>query len=274
MRKHDYPSDATDEPWAPIAPLIPVYPGGRPRTTGTRDVLDAAFHPPRTGCRWRYLPADFPPRSAARRHLDEWRHNGTLEAIHHTPRREVRTREEPSRPRTTAGVDRQSGDTTSGGQARGRDDAKGVGGRERHIVVGAMGMVLAVPVTAASVADGAAAAGLFGRLDGQPIGRARRMFGDSKDHDDELYGWVGEDADYEMTVVDRPQGKEGWAKLPIRWAAERGFAWPGRCRRLTRDREKSVRSSGSMIRLAMIRLMLDGLQPSGSDGESCDRKAA
>ncbi len=63
-------------------------------------------------------------------------------------------------------------------------------------------------------------------------------------------------------------------KLPIRWTVERTFAWLGRYRRLSKDREKSVRSSESMIRLAMIQLMLDRLKPSGTDGEFCYRKAA
>src|SRR4051794_25483017 len=182
MRKHDYPSDVTDEQWALIEPHIPVYPGGRPRTTSTRDVLDAVFYLLRTGCQWQYLPADFPPRSTVWRYFDEWRHNGTLEAIHDTLRRKVRTKEKPYRPRTTASVDSQSVDTTSGGEARGRGNAKNVDGRKRHIVVGGMGMLLAVPVTAASVDDGVAATELFGRLDGQPISRVRRMFGDSKYH--------------------------------------------------------------------------------------------
>ena len=74
MRKHDYPSDVTDEQWALIEPHIPVYPGGRPRTTSTRDVLDAVLYLLRTGCQWRYLPVDFPPRSTVWRYFDEWRH--------------------------------------------------------------------------------------------------------------------------------------------------------------------------------------------------------
>lgn len=274
MRKHHYPSDVTDEQWALIEPHIPVYPGGRPRTTSTRDVLDAVFYLLRTGCQWRYLPTDFPPRSTVWRYFDEWRHNGTLEAIHDALRRKVRTTERPYHPRTTASVDSQSVDTTSGGEARGRDNAKNVDGRKRHIVVDGMGMLLAVLVTAASVDDGVAATELFGRLDGQPISQVRRMFGDSKYHNYDLYEWVEENADYEMTIINRPKGKKGWVKLPIRWTVERTFAWLGRCRRLTKDREKSVRSSESMIRLAMIQLMLNRLQPSGDDGEFCYRKAA
>jgi hypothetical protein len=56
-------------------------------------------------------------------------------------------------PRTTASVDSQSVDTTSGGEQRGRDNAKNVDGRKRHIVVDSMGLLLAVLVTAAGASQ-------------------------------------------------------------------------------------------------------------------------
>lgn len=262
MRNHHYPSDVTDEQWALIEPYIPVYSGGRPRKTHTRDVLDAILSILRTGCQWRYLPIDFPPKSTVWRYFDEWRHNGTLEAIHDSLRRKVRTAERPYHPRTSASVDSQSVDTTGGGEARGRDNAKNVDGRKRHIVVDSMGLLLAVLVTAASVDDGRAAKELFGRLAGQPISQVRRMFADSKYHNMALYEWVEANADYRVVVISRPKGEEGWVKLPIRWTVERTFAWLGRCRRLSKDREKSVRSSEAFVKLAMIQLMLHRLHPS------------
>src|SRR5437764_14229539 len=126
MRATKYPSDVTDEQWALIRDLIPVYPGGRPRKTDLRDVVDAVFYVLRTGCQWRYLPKDFPPKSTAWRYFDEWRHNGTLDTIHDTLRKKVRTAAKPYSPRTTASVDRQSVDTTSGRAQRTRANAKNV----------------------------------------------------------------------------------------------------------------------------------------------------
>ena len=82
MRTNKYPSDVTDEQWRLIKQLIPVYPGGRPRSTNLRDVVDAIFYLLRTGCQWRYLPKDFPPKSTVWRYFDQWRHNGTLDTIH------------------------------------------------------------------------------------------------------------------------------------------------------------------------------------------------
>jgi putative transposase len=274
MRTQTYPSDITDPQWALIQPHLPVYPGGRPRKTNLRDVVNAIFYLLRTGCQWRYLPKDFPPKSTVWRYFDEWRHNGTFDTIHDLLRTKVRTAEKPYEPRTTASVDSQSVDTTSGGEERGRDNAKNVDGRKRHIVVDSMGLLLAVLVTAADVDDAKAAAELFGRLEGQPMGKVQRMFADTKYHNFVLYEWVEGNASWKLNIVRRPEGAEGWVKLPIRWTVERTFAWLGKCRRLSKDRERSVLSSEAMIKLAMIHLMLNRLHPTNTETEFHYRPAA
>src|SRR4051794_7138954 len=261
MRPHHYPSDVTDAQWALIEPYIPVYPGGRPRTTDTRDVVDAILYILRSGCQWRYLPKDFPPKSTVWRYFDQWRQDGTLDEIHDLLRRKVRTAEKPYHPRTSASVDSQSVDTTSGGEQRGRDNAKNVDGRKRHIVVDSMGLLLAVLVTAANVDDAKAAPELFARLTGQPMGKVVRMYADNKYHNFALYQWVEDNARWQLSIVRRPEGSEGWIRLPIRWTVERTFAWLGDCRRLSKDREKSVLSSETFLKLAMIQLMVHRLRP-------------
>ena len=275
MRTQHYPSDVTDEQWPLIEPHLPAArPGGRPRQTDMRDVVDAVLYVLRTGCQWRYLPVDFPPKSTVWRYFDRWRSDGTLDTIHDRLRRKVRAAEKPYHPRTSASVDSQSVDTTSGGEQRGRDNAKNVDGRKRHIVVDSRGLLLAVLVTAASVDDARAAATLFGRLDGQPVSQVKRMYADSKYHNHALYEWVEANARWELEVIRRPEGERGWVLLPIRWTVERTFAWLGKCRRLSKDREKSVLSSESFIKLAMIQLMLHRLQPDETDAEFHYREAA
>ena len=267
MRTQSYPSDVTDAQWVLLEPHLPVYPGGRPRKTSLRDVVNAVFYILRTDCPWRYLPKDFPPKSTVWRYFDEWRYNGTLDTIHDLLRTKVRTQEKPYAPRTTASVDSQSVDTTSGGEQRGRDNAKNVDGRKRHIVVDSLGLLLAVLVTSADVDDAKAAALVFARLEGQPMSRVQRMFADTKYHNYDLYAWVEERARWELVIVSRPKGSEGWVKLPLRWTVERTFAWLGKCRRLSKDREKTVRSAEAFIKLAMIHLMLNRLEPKGVDAE-------
>ena len=89
MRTQSDPSDLTDAQWLLIEPHLPVYPGGRPRKTNLRDVVDAIFYILRTGRLRCYLPKDFPPKSTVWRYFDEWRHDGTLETIHDLLRRKV-----------------------------------------------------------------------------------------------------------------------------------------------------------------------------------------
>jgi putative transposase len=58
----NYPSSLTDAEWACVQQYLP--PGtkrGRPRTHSLRDIFDAIFYVLRTGCPWRYLPANFLP---------------------------------------------------------------------------------------------------------------------------------------------------------------------------------------------------------------------
>jgi len=275
MRLHHYPSDLSDDQWARIEPHLPPEPGGgRPRKTDQRDVVDAIFYITRTGCQWRYLPKDFPPKSTAWRYFDDWRHDGTLDLIHDRLRTKVRTAEKPSHPRTSASVDSQSVDASSGGEERGRDNFKNVDGRKRHIVVDSMGLLLAVLVTAADVDDARAAAELFTRLEGQPMGKVVRMYGDNKYHNYALYEWVETNADWELVIVRKPEGSEGWVRLPIRWTVERTFAWLMRCRRLSLDREKTVLSSEAFVKLAMIQLMVNRLEPKGTEAEFHYRAAS
>jgi putative transposase len=50
MNRRAYPTDLSDEEWTVLAPLIPpAKPGGRPRTTDMREVLNAIFYLLRSG---------------------------------------------------------------------------------------------------------------------------------------------------------------------------------------------------------------------------------
>ena len=60
MSTRFYDTDLTDAAWAWVAPVLPAArPGGRPRTTNLRAVLNAIFYLLRTGCQWRMLPREF-----------------------------------------------------------------------------------------------------------------------------------------------------------------------------------------------------------------------
>src|SRR3954451_25065368 len=79
-----YPSDLTDEEWALVAPLIPpAKRGGGKRTVDVRAVVDGLMYVLSTGCQWRAIPKDLPPRSTVHGYLDLWAYDGTLTRLHH-----------------------------------------------------------------------------------------------------------------------------------------------------------------------------------------------
>jgi transposase len=58
-----YPSDLTDGEWALVEPLIPpAKQGGRKRSVDLREVLNGIFYVLSTGCQWKALPKDLPPK--------------------------------------------------------------------------------------------------------------------------------------------------------------------------------------------------------------------
>ena len=261
MQGRTDPSDLTDEQWALVADRIPVYPGGRPRKTSMRAVLNAIFYIVRTGCQWEYLPRDVPPKSTVWGYFDEWRHNGTLEDIHDALRTRVRQAEARDPTPSAGSTDSQSVTASAGGDDRGYDAHKKVNGRKRHSVVDTLGLLLAVTVTAANTDDARAAPAALRQVAETSFPRRRVIWADQKYHNYDLYAWVEANAAFKLAVVRRPEGAEGFVLLPKRWVVERTFAWLKRCRRLSIDRDRSVMSSEAMIRLGMIRLMLNRLAP-------------
>ena len=79
-----YPSYVTDEEWGHIAPLIPpAKRGGRKRSVDVREVVNGLMYILSTGCQWRAVAKDLPPRSTLFEYFDLWDYDGTLDRIHH-----------------------------------------------------------------------------------------------------------------------------------------------------------------------------------------------
>ncbi len=79
-----YPSDLTDDEWSIVEPLIPpAKKGGNKRRVVVREVVNGIMYILSTGCQWRYVPKDLPPRSTLHDYFSLWGWDGTLDRIHH-----------------------------------------------------------------------------------------------------------------------------------------------------------------------------------------------
>ena len=58
-----------------------------------------------------------------------------------------------------------------------------------------------------------------------------------------------------LQTILRPVQAVGFVLLPKRWIVERTFGWLGRYRRNSKDYERTIESSETMIHMSMIHLM-------------------
>jgi putative transposase len=108
----------TDDQYQLIAPLIPdAKPGGRPRSTDMRRLLDGLFYLVRTGCQWRHLPPPpaFPPWPTVYWYLRAFERAGVWEAIRHQFLTLLREQDGREPSPTAAILDTQSVKTTEKG---------------------------------------------------------------------------------------------------------------------------------------------------------------
>ena len=104
-----YPSDLTDEEWALVAPEIgPAKHGGNKRTVDIREVVNGLLYVLSTGCQWRAIPKDLPPRSTIHDYFDLWDYDGTLDRLHHALYEKCRGLAEREASPTAAIIDSQS----------------------------------------------------------------------------------------------------------------------------------------------------------------------
>ena len=87
--------------------IPPARRGGNKRHVDEREVMNGIMYVLSTGCQWRAIPKDLPPRSTVYDYLDLWSYDGTLDRIHHALYVECRERGERESP-TAAIIDSQS----------------------------------------------------------------------------------------------------------------------------------------------------------------------
>ncbi|WP_092937920.1 IS5 family transposase [Rhizobium sp. 9140] len=256
-----YPSDLTDEEWALVEPLIPAGKrGGGKRTVVLREVVNGLMYVLSTGCQWRAVPKDLPPRSTLFGYFDLWNWDGTLGRLHaelYVKCREAMGREASP---TAAVIDSQSVKGAEKGgpciDPCGYDAGKKIKGKKRHILVDTVGLLLNALVHPADIQDRDGGAlvlrTLFGRY---PF--LTKLFADGG-YQGPIFAKAQKKArpGLNTEIVKRSDAAKGFEILPRRWVVERTFAWLGRCRRLAKDLENLSTNALAFLKLASIRLML------------------
>jgi putative transposase len=179
-----------------------------------------------------------------------WSH--LYRALRDAERRRVGRDPHPS----AAILDAQSVKTVEeSGCIRGFDAHKWVKGRKRHLLVDTLGLPLSVYVTSANMPDTQGARRLLAGLK-YFVPRLKKIWADAAYRGQALADWCKRVGDWELDVVERTPGVRGFSVLPKRWVVERTFGWLSRNRRMSKDYERKVQTSETLIEVAMIRLLI------------------
>lgn len=78
-----YPSDMTEAEWELVRPLVVADQDGRgAQPERLREILNGILYVLSTGCQWRALPKDLPPRSTVHDWFVRWHCDGVLDRLH------------------------------------------------------------------------------------------------------------------------------------------------------------------------------------------------
>ena len=142
--------------------------------------------------------------------------------------------------------------TTESGGVTGYDAGKRIKGRKRHIVTDTPGLPVGLVVHSAGIQDRDGAPDVLKAV-AVRFPMLRHIFADGGYAGPKLCDALKAIGRWTVETVKRSDIAGGFEVLPRRWVVEPTFAWLGRCRRLSKDWEKSIESAAAWITIAHIR---------------------
>jgi transposase len=158
-------------------------------------------------------------------------------------------------------LDSQRIKTATQSDARGCDGNKKITGRQRHLGVDTLGVIIAVGVTDASTAARLGWVALLFEYCADGVKRRRKIWLEGASPAQWLAEWVRgvqqtHTIDLESTTN---QAGKGLQVIPWRWAVARTFAWRRNDRRHSQDYGRLTVNSAAMMQISRIRLRLNRL---------------
>jgi len=249
--KH-YPTDLTDSQWQCINNILH---DDRKRKYELRIIWNALLYMVKTGCQWRMLPINFPKWQLVYYYFRKWESYGIIEQVHDFIHEKVRTSIGKEASPSLGLMDSQSVKTSSMTIEKGYDGNKKINGRKRHIITDTLGFLMAIVIHDANINDREGARLLLKNAM-YKYPRLRKILVD-QGYTGELLEWAMNVFGWVIEVVTKVVGMSGFNVLPKRWIVERTFGWFNFQRRLAKDYELLPCCSEAMIRLSMIRIMLN-----------------
>ncbi|WP_406428332.1 IS5 family transposase [Streptomyces sp. NBC_00147] len=259
MRK-PYASDASDEQWALVEPVITAWKAAHPSVSGhqgryeMREIVNAILYQNRSGCQWDLLPHDLPPAGAVKYYFYKWRDDGTDQTVHDLMRWQLREKKRRLADPSLVVLDTQSIHAAVGVPATttGKDAAKRVPGRKRCLAVDVLGLVIDCVVLPASAHENAAGIALLDGVAAQCDTVTKALVDQGFKNKVVEHGkTVGIDVE----IVERNPDQRGFVPQAKRWIVEQTNGILMFYRRLVRDYEHRPASSRSRVLWAMTSVM-------------------